>query len=134
MTDSQINFRDAKPSNMIDLGSDHRTVQICIKIPSTRNPKQTQHERRLTQKLVDWTNYSIKIAGAVQHMQVENIQDIETNMKRIAKSCTHTRPYYDRENEDLHLEKLRKLRRTTLDSIERRNLSKEIWRLSRKRY
>ena len=123
-------FQNAGPTNLLDMGSDHRAVGTCIDIPRPA-PKQ-QRANKLKQTQVDWNQYQEKLRSQMRNLTRSlNLNFLEKVMVDTAKSAARSRNR-EQQQESSHLQHLRGLRRNTEDEGRRRQLSKEILKETRR--
>ncbi|CAK0906421.1 unnamed protein product [Prorocentrum cordatum] len=133
MVSTCTSFHGAKPTNMLDLGSDHRAVQVCPQAPALSG-RGSRRKRRLTHKDIDWEMYATKVPQKItaQEFPPAFLGDVERIALLAAGESQRPRLPAQQSNGSSHLDRLRRRRRCMTNPAERRDISKEIWRLSRK--
>lgn len=72
MVDGPNAYHSAGPTNMLDLSSDHRAVQVCVKLPH-RSDVQRFRKKRQTHKDVDWSTHSHLIPNKIADCRADTV-------------------------------------------------------------
>ncbi|CAK0812608.1 unnamed protein product [Prorocentrum cordatum] len=133
MVSSCASFHSAKPTNMLDLGSDHRAAQARLQAPALAG-QRSRRKRRQTRKDVDWEMYAAEVPQkiAAQEFPPASLGDVERVALLAAGESQRPRLPAQQSSGGSHLGRLRRRRRRMTNPSERRDISKEIWRLSQK--
>ena len=124
---NEFYVESAQSIDGLDLGSDHRAVQCCALLP----PKGQRGQRRQRKVRIDWNIYAKKSAEEFTVDTVTNLQDLEKQVKSIARDCEESGKVSTRPWDSPLLQRLRVRRRTCMDNKERSEISKQIWRETR---
>ena len=130
LADECLNVRSASAIDHLDMGSDHRAVQCCVDFPIPVAPRW--RERPLTHKQIDWNTYRSSLSDSTLYFA--SLAEMETFVVQRARDARirHTRGFIVDSMASDHLRRLRTLRRRSTQAHERRDLSKQIRRLTRK--
>ena len=133
IVDSGLNSRSSEATNDLDLGSDHRAVHANIDLVATLSCRS--RPRRKNYKGASWDCYAEVLDSKLSSFSpVSCLSDLESLAVDAASELPRTAAQHDHASfqYDQLLQKLRRARRNTRNPIERRVLSKQIWRESRK--
>ena len=126
LADSSIPYVDAGATDELDLGSDHRAVFSNFRL---QGDKKHFKSAKVSHKNIDWDVFQNTMANSCCE-GVSSLDTLEGAMLEAARNARIKQDSYS-QPQDLHLRRLRKLRRAARDSQERRNLSKQISKYSR---
>ena len=132
LVDAAVQYRNAKPSDLLDLSSDHRAVKVCIEIPPVLI---TPRLHRPSYKNVNWDSYATHLPNSITEgfrQRRIDLADLERCAIQSASLSRFPKKSDAVKEQSTHLERLRRMRRATSDPEGRRDLSKQIWRLARK--
>ena len=123
-----ISTRSAEAVSSLDLGSDHRTVQSCLMLPSA---PQVRRKHPRGRRRIDWEKFRQQTTVFDAH-SVHEMGHLEAGLADIAaESCKSEDASKPRPWDTDELRDLRQRRRSTADVVLRRMLSKQIWRDTR---
>ena len=128
LRDEDLLATDARVTDQLSLGSEHRAVQACVSFPQRRN--LTFRRTKLHWK-TQWSSLEPIIRGHLVDRNLHSLRDLEDVL--IESSAHLPRPSQSKRKgwDSPGLRALQAKRRVTRDKQERCRLSKLIWRQTR---
>ena len=114
----------------MNLGSDHRAVRTVFELPRSCEAQRTR--RKQSYGHIDWNRFSANLGTTLASSErVTSIPCLEETMKEVALKSRHPclRPASKPQTE---LQRLCRLRRQSQNAENRKDVSKLIWRESRR--
>ena len=122
-----IQMKTSKPIDALGLRSDHRAVQTCFMLPPVDRPR-THHERK---RHINWAVYDTA-ANKIKYDHIHSLPALEKQLCELGDVCQKQeqadckRPW-----DSAELQRLRAQRKSATTALERKEVSKRIWRLTR---
>ena len=117
----------SKAIDDLRLRSDHRAVQTCIELPTGVRSRRKKRRKLRT----DWKEYARKVPNVETNINGD-LSHLETELWTAASTCQgRVKPDESRPWDTDLLRQLRVQRRSTICPLERKQVSKKIWRLTR---
>jgi len=132
MIDIELHCSHAAPTDILNLGSDHRAVQACIQL-RRHSPNVKNKRRGKNSKQTDWTRYAelMQNTRSTDATAPQTIFSLENDMMN-ASECARKLPTQQGPRGRTEAQRLIQMRRQCNDPTYRKQLTKDIWRECRR--